>query len=95
MSVNIRLIAIEAGDILKWISSVNEIDRIGSAILPFPKDTFPNDSITSVRAQSIYDWLMSLGRYPVTPDERARLTEGFLLRLARDDGDRAKLLSPA
>jgi uncharacterized protein (TIGR02391 family) len=93
MPVNIRLIAIEAGDVLKWISSVNEIERIGSAIFPFRRDTFPHDSITSSRAQLIYDWLMSLGRHPSTADERARLTEAFLLRLARDDSERNKLLS--
>ena len=59
--MNIRLIAVEAGDALKYDTSVNEIERIGSAVLPFRRDDFRLDSITSVRAKRIYDWLMSLG----------------------------------
>lgn len=75
------------------VSSVNEIDRVGSAVFPFQRDTFPHDSITSVRARRIYDWLMSLGRYPSNSLERGRLTGSFLMRLCRDDADRIKMLS--
>ncbi len=55
--MNIRLIAVEAGDALKYDTTVNEIDRIGSAVFPFQRDEFPLDSITSVRAKHIYNWL--------------------------------------
>ena len=35
--MNIRLIAVEAGDALKYATTVNEIDRIASAVFPFAK----------------------------------------------------------
>jgi uncharacterized protein (TIGR02391 family) len=89
--MNISLIAIEAGDALKYDTSVNEIDRIGGAVFPFTRDEFPNNSITSARAQRIYDWLMSLGRHLCAPSERAQMAETFLLRLARDEQKRATL----
>jgi hypothetical protein len=48
--------------------SVNEIERVGSAVFPFRRDEFPEDSITSVRAKRIYDWLMTLGRHTRSPE---------------------------
>jgi len=91
-TINIRLIAVEAGDALKYDTTVNEIDRIGSAIFPFRSDEFPHDSITSIRAKRIYDWLMSLGKYPCTAEDRARLASTFLLRLTRDPQQKSRLL---
>jgi hypothetical protein len=79
--MNIQLIAVEIGDALKYDTSINEITRIASAILPFQHDHFPNDAITSQRAKLIYDWIMGLGRYRCTPAERSDLLTTFLLRL--------------
>jgi uncharacterized protein (TIGR02391 family) len=89
--MNIRLIAIEAGDALKYDTTLNEIDRIASAIFPFQREDFPLDSITSVRAKRIYDWLMSLGKHSCTADDRSRWIMSFLPRLARDDQQKAQL----
>ncbi|MEQ9408644.1 MAG: TIGR02391 family protein [Fuerstiella sp.] len=80
--MNIRLIAVEVGDALKYDTSVNEIGRIAGAVLPFQHDHFPNDSITSQRAQLIYDWIMCLGRHRCTASERATLLKTFVNRLA-------------
>ena len=55
-----RLIAVQVGDALKYSTTVNEIDRIGAAVLKVHRETFPNDAITSVRAQRIHDWVFSL-----------------------------------
>lgn len=90
--MNIRLIAAEAGDALKYSTTVNEIDRIGSAVFPFLRDQFPHDSITSVRAKRIYDWLMSLGRHSCTAEDRSRLATAFLQRLTRDEQKKSRLL---
>jgi uncharacterized protein (TIGR02391 family) len=80
--MNIRLIAIQAGDALKYDTSVNEIDRIGSAVFPFRRESFPEESITSVRAKRIYDWLMSLGKHSCSPEQRVTLLSTFLLNIA-------------
>ena len=82
--MNIRMIALDAGDALKYVTSANEVDRTGSGIFPFPRDDFPNDAITSVRAKRVYDWIMSLGRHACTEVMRASLLEKFLFRLAPD-----------
>lgn len=72
MSANYRIIATQVGDLVKWESSVNEIGRAASAVLGISKDSFPNDSITSVRAQLVYDWILSLARARMNSDERDR-----------------------
>lgn len=86
--MNIRLIATEIGDALKYDTSINEINRIAKAIFPFRYDRFPNDSITSQRAQLIYDWIMSLGRHECTPSERIKLLISFTEALAVTESSR-------
>jgi hypothetical protein len=43
MAPNYRLVAIQIGDLVKWNSSVNEINRAASAILRIAKDSYPNE----------------------------------------------------
>ena len=46
MSTNYRYVATQFGDSIKYSSSVNEIDRIGSSLLTgVVKEEFPNESI--------------------------------------------------
>lgn len=92
-TLNIRLIAIDVGDALKYVTTVNEITRIGQAIFPFRCDTFPNDAITSQRAQLIYNWIMSLGRHRCSPAERSQLLTTFVKRLAPQGEIRQRLLT--
>ncbi len=72
MEANYRLVATQVGDLVKWNSSVNEIERAASAILRVAKDSFPHEAITSVRAQVVYDWVLSLARTAMKPEERDR-----------------------
>jgi len=69
-SPNYRLIAIQVGDALKYNTSINEINRIGGAILGLQCEHFSNDSITSSRAQLIHDWILSLAKQKMTSQER-------------------------
>lgn len=72
--MNYRLIAIQIGDLLKYDSTVNDINRAAQSVFNFKCEAFPNESITSVRAQSVFDWVMSLARQRMDNDERnARL----------------------
>lgn len=80
--LNIRLLALQLGDVLKYDTSVNEIGRAASALFRFNKESFPHDSITSVRAQHIYDWLMSLGKQSMAPEARDALVTQFCLTIA-------------
>lgn len=92
--MNIRLIAMQFGDLLKYDTSLNIIDRIEQSILKVSKESFPNSYITSQRAQAIHDWLMSLGKQKIEQDERAKKIVEFCMELSSDElkGEVAKLL---
>jgi len=79
--MNIQLIATQFGDRLKYNTSVNEIDRLGQSILKVTKENFPNQSITSVRAKSIYDWILSIGKSNISNDEKTTRIVKFCFEL--------------
>lgn len=75
--MNLELIAVEIGDYVKYTTSLNQIGRIAKSIFKFPYQEFPNESITSVRAQLIYDWILSLEDYNCSPSEKEKLLIAF------------------
>jgi uncharacterized protein (TIGR02391 family) len=84
MAANYRAIAVEVGDALKYDSTVNEINRAGGSLFKFTRESFPNDSITSVRAQTVHDWILSLAKQRMTTEERDKLLVQFCLKIAPD-----------
>lgn len=80
--IEIRLIATQVGDRLKYDTSVNEINRVGHSVLKINKEIFPNNAITSVRAQEIYNWIMSLGKTSLSHEDRNRRLVKFCMELA-------------
>ncbi|MBC7077025.1 MAG: TIGR02391 family protein [Synergistales bacterium] len=82
--MNYRLIAVQIGDLLKDSTSVNEINRLAGAIFRFRRESFPNEAITSQRAQLIHDWILSLARQEMDPEERNQLLIQFCHSLAND-----------
>jgi uncharacterized protein (TIGR02391 family) len=82
---NYRKIAVEVGDQLKWDIPVRTIGRMASAVFGFTRDPFPNPSITSVRAQAIYDWILTLARHRMTEEERDHKLASFCLGIASDE----------
>jgi uncharacterized protein (TIGR02391 family) len=83
--INFQLIATQIGDELKYDTSIKEIDRIGQAILKITKEDFPNQSITSSRAQTIYNWILSLGKTPMENELRIKRLIQFCLNIAKED----------
>lgn len=83
-AMNYRLIATQVGDILKWSSSVKEIGRIASALFRFRCERFPNESISSSRAQLIYDWILSLAKEEMPAEARDRLLAEFCRKIASE-----------
>lgn len=79
--INFQHIAFQVGNELKYSVSVNDIDRIGQSILKISKENFLNQSITSVRAQTLYNWVMSLAKTSLESDDRIRRLINFLLEL--------------
>lgn len=89
--INFRLIATQIGDFLKYSTSVNEIDRIGLSVLKVNKEVFPNDSITSVRASTVYNWVLSLAKAQLESDERVKRLVNFCLEITPTD-DKGRII---
>ena len=83
--INVQTIAIEVGDIVKWTSTVNEINRYGKAIFKISKEHFPNDAITSIRQQEIYNWLCSISRAEYMAETRLQLIADFCLKISSNE----------
>jgi uncharacterized protein (TIGR02391 family) len=76
-SPNYKQIAMKIGDLIKYDSTVNIIDRSAQGLFKFQKENFPAESITSVRAQTVYNWIMSLAKQEMTSDDRDELLARF------------------
>ncbi len=87
-----RMIAVKLGDLLKYDTSINEINRAAEALFRFRKETFPNNSITSSRAQLVYDWVLSLARQTMTEDERNALLIKFCKAICPNENIRDQVL---
>jgi hypothetical protein len=81
---NYRNIAIEIGELLKYQTTFNEIGRYASSLLTGIRfDNYPNESITSVRAKLIWDWICSLAREKINPIERDKKLISFVTSIAQ------------
>ncbi len=76
--MNYRMIAIQVGDLLKYNTTFKEINRTANSVFNFSKEDFPNENITSVRAQLIHDWILTLAKQKMNNDERNELLWKFL-----------------
>lgn len=90
--VGFRLVAIKLGDGLKYEVSLNEIDRMARAIFDFEVSEHPLGSITSSRAQSIYDWVMTLAKQPMNEGKKLLLLQDFIHALAPEDSPMRDIL---
>jgi uncharacterized protein (TIGR02391 family) len=79
--MNYRLIATEVGDLVKWDTSVNEILRVANALFTCRIEEFPNDAITSARAQTVYDCVLSLAKHKMAPESRNQTLVTFCRRI--------------
>ncbi|RKH73183.1 hypothetical protein [Corallococcus aberystwythensis] len=82
MKPDIRVLAVEAGDLLKSETALNEIDRFGAAVFRVAVEPFPMVGITSQRAKSIFNWLCTVGRTEMEPTARSQAVRTFLHQLA-------------
>ncbi len=79
--MNYKLIATEVGELIKYESTVNGINRIAKALFSFNIEGFPNEAITSSRAQIVYNCLLSLEKQRMNDEERKQLLVTFCRRI--------------
>jgi len=91
--VNFRLIGIKLGEGLKYSTSINEINRIASAVFDFEVSSYPHESITSSRSQLIYDWVMSLAEQPIKEEKKLELLQKFINALTTEDSPLRNLIN--
>ena len=90
---NLKLLAIQIGDELKYDTTLKEINRIAGAIFDFECLNFPNDNITSVRAQLVYDWVMTLDKQEISEEEKLSLLNDFIDGVAPEEHSVRRLLN--
>lgn len=76
--MNYRMIANQLGDLLKYDTTLNEINRAARSIFRFQLETFPNDAITSSRAKLVHDWVLTLAKQRMASDERNEQLAQFI-----------------
>ncbi len=83
--MNYRAIAIRVGDLVKYDTTLNEVGRVASAVFRFKRGDFPNEAITSSRAQLVHDWVLTLAAQPMTEGERNKLLLQFVHGITPSD----------
>lgn len=78
MSVNYKMIATQVGDLLKYDTTINEVNRAAQSVFSFQQESFPNESITSSRAKEVYNWVLSLAKQNMTAVERDNQLSQFI-----------------
>ncbi len=76
--MNYKLIAIQVGDLIKYASTANEINRAASSVFGFQRQNFPQEEgVTSARASLFHDWVMTLAKQHMGNNDRNALLIQF------------------
>lgn len=89
--INYELLAVKLGDAIKWERSVNEIERIAQATIGLSRKQYQHPNITSVRAQTIYDYIKTLESVRMPEDEKRRRIHQLVTELIPDEGNKVRL----
>jgi|GEM_PF-5843358 len=90
--MNFKLLAIKISEGLKYNTTINEINRIASAIFEFPLTDYPNSNITSTRSQLTYSWIMTLSNQPISDEKKINFLIDFVNELTPDDSPLRRLI---
>lgn len=92
--VNWRRVAINLGQAVIDLSTLNEIDRAGAKVFAFQRREHPEASVTSSRSQRVIDWVLTLAEQPVSDSEKAGLLRDLAQELAPRVGLGGKIQNP-
>lgn len=90
---NYKLVAIKLGEGLKYGTTIRQIEQMATSIFDFGCDPYPHENITSVRSQSIYDWVMTLANQPIDEERKKSLLQNFVYSLTAEDDPLRMLIS--
>ena len=81
-SLNMEVLAFQAGEALMKRASLDKIQSVASSLFDFDICSHPNSKITNVRSQKIYDCIMTLSEQPYTRERKLVLMKKFIAYLA-------------
>jgi len=95
--MNYRLVANQIGDLLKYDTTINEINRAAHSVFNFTQQPFPNDAITSTRAKEFHDWVLTLAKQSMSDEDRNGLLLQFISMITPEAQEQAvdKILKTA
>ncbi|MCX7805121.1 MAG: TIGR02391 family protein [Planctomycetota bacterium] len=76
-------IAVEMDGLMGAESGVECVDAAARELFRFRREMHPNSNIKYGRAQLIYDWILTLAKQRMSPDDKAALIVEFCRRIAR------------
>lgn len=91
--MNYKFIATRFGESIKYDTTINEVGRVFSALSEMNLKNYPNDSITSLRSQLIYNWIMTIGNSSLSETNKAELVRQAIISLVVNKDVQEKLLS--
>ena len=91
--MNYKLIATKAGEGLKTAITVDDINRIASAIFDCPVIEYPNTSITSYKSHLIYNWILTIANSSNSDERKRQLLNEFITELAPPDSPFRNLIT--
>ena len=80
--VDFETLAFRLAHMLKRHISYEEIDRLAKIVFDFKLVLYPNPDIININSQTIYDWIMTLGKQPISAEAKLRLLRKFVASLA-------------
>jgi len=81
-TVNIEVLAFQAGEALRRRASLDKIQNVASRLFAFEIFKHPNSKITDIKSQKIYDCIMTLSEQPYTRERKLVLMKKFIAYLA-------------
>ena len=84
-AVDFEPLALKLGEALKSHTTLEQINRVASAVFDFKDSVHSHPSIASIHAQTIYDWIMTLGEQPTSKRKKLKLLREFIGTLAPKD----------
>lgn len=88
--VDFELLAFRLGGMLKHQASFDQINKAASTTFNFEVVTHPNDRITNIHSQTIYDWIMTLAKQTLSGEEKLKLLKEFAGTLANKNSPLGK-----
>lgn len=80
-----KIVATKVGDLLKYSTSCNQIDRYAESVFEFKRDNFLCESITSSRAITIYQWILTLAHQQIDEQKKQQQLKTFLKLITPQD----------